>query len=215
LNAIVAIRLQRGRSASGPSDVRELAAQLREAGATWAYVRDEDAAAGGAHQWSVASRLMDAGLSVAWGGGVRSLMQVQQLLDLGVRIVGLGTQALAHPLWFQEACKVFGARVGLDLTGAEDPARHGAALAGAGQGFTLVRGDMPQEAVPAGAPVWALLAQPGDAQRWEGVAQAVLVEPPHALEPGWFQRHLPPAPVQRRRALAAAWRAGGGDSSEE
>jgi phosphoribosylformimino-5-aminoimidazole carboxamide ribotide isomerase len=88
-----------------------------EAGAGWLHVVDVDAAKGGRNQWLQIARL--AGPRLQFGGGVRSMTQVQQLRDLGVERVLVSTQALRNPLWVRELCRLFAGHValGLDLQG--------------------------------------------------------------------------------------------------
>ncbi|MCA1811330.1 MAG: 1-(5-phosphoribosyl)-5-[(5-phosphoribosylamino)methylideneamino] imidazole-4-carboxamide isomerase [Halobacteriales archaeon] len=82
-----------------------------EAGAGWLHVVDLDAAFGQRNQWLHLARLRRAGLRIQFGGGVRSMTQVQQLLDLGVERVVVGTQGVRHPAWARELAKVFPGRV--------------------------------------------------------------------------------------------------------
>lgn len=83
----------------------------REAEAGWVHVVDLDAAFGEANQWSVLQRILDRRLRVQFGGGIRSMVQVQKLLDLGVDRVVVGTQGILHPDWLRELCRVFPGRI--------------------------------------------------------------------------------------------------------
>ncbi len=82
-----------------------------EAGATWIHIVDLDAALGERNQWHVLARLLGRGIRVQFGGGVRSMTQVQQLLDLGVDRVVIGTQGVLNPLWLREVCRIFPQKV--------------------------------------------------------------------------------------------------------
>jgi len=83
----------------------------QEAGATWVHVVDLDAAFGERNQWSQLPRVLGRRLHVQFGGGVRSMTQVQQLLELGVERVVVGTQGVKHPAWLRELCVVFPGRI--------------------------------------------------------------------------------------------------------
>ncbi|HUR61235.1 MAG TPA: 1-(5-phosphoribosyl)-5-[(5-phosphoribosylamino)methylideneamino] imidazole-4-carboxamide isomerase [Candidatus Thermoplasmatota archaeon] len=86
-----------------------------EAGATWLHVIDLDAAFGERNQWTHLTRILRAGTQVQFGGGVRSMTQVQQLLDLGVARVVVGTQGVRHPAWARELAILFPGRVVLAI----------------------------------------------------------------------------------------------------
>lgn len=83
----------------------------QEAGATWVHVVDLDAAFGERNQWSQLPRVLGRRLHVQFGGGVRSMTQVQQLLELGVERVVVGTQGVRNPAWLRELCIVFPGRI--------------------------------------------------------------------------------------------------------
>ena len=82
-----------------------------EAKATWVHVVDLDAAFGERNQWSHLPRILGRRLHVQFGGGVRSMTQVQQLLELGVERVVVGTQGVKNPAWVKELCIVFPGRI--------------------------------------------------------------------------------------------------------
>lgn len=92
-------------------DVLEVARQWEEAKATWVHVVDLDAAFGERNQWSQLPRILDRRMKVQFGGGVRSMMQVQQLIELGVERVVVGTQGVKEPLWVRELCRIFPGRI--------------------------------------------------------------------------------------------------------
>ena len=93
-----------------PSPV-ETAMQWEEARSTWLHVVDLDAAFGERNQWAQLPRLLGRRMKVQFGGGVRSMMQVQQLIELGVERVVLGTQGVLNPEWLREVCRIFPGRV--------------------------------------------------------------------------------------------------------
>lgn len=92
-------------------DVGGVAEQWEEARSTWVHVVDLDAAFGERNQWSQLPRLLGRRLKVQFGGGIRSMTQVQQLLDLGVERVVIGTQGVLNPLWVRELCILFPGRI--------------------------------------------------------------------------------------------------------
>lgn len=106
---------QEPRPGEEPATPLSEARRFREAGAAWMHVTDVDAALGERNQWIQLSRLLDGSLHIQFGGGVRSMTQVQQLLDLGVDRVVVGTQAVRNPLWARELGHLFPGRVVLAL----------------------------------------------------------------------------------------------------
>ena len=82
-----------------------------DAKATWVHVVDLDAAFGEKNQWSLLTRVLGRRMHVQFGGGIRSMTQVQQLLELGVERVVVGTQGVRNPEWLRELCVVFPGRV--------------------------------------------------------------------------------------------------------
>ncbi len=85
---------------------------FEEAGSRWLHVVDLDAAFGERNQWTQLSRLLsDRRSRIQFGGGVRHMTDVQQLLDLGVERVVVGTQAVRNPLWLRELCRIFPRRI--------------------------------------------------------------------------------------------------------
>jgi phosphoribosylformimino-5-aminoimidazole carboxamide ribotide isomerase len=94
-----------------------------EAGAHWLHVVNLDGAFGendASNQEALRSILdatKDFQVRVQFGGGVRSLQQVAQLLNLGLSRVVLGTSAIERPQLVSEAVKEFGGEkiaVGID-----------------------------------------------------------------------------------------------------
>lgn len=89
----------------------EQANAWREAGATRLHVVDLDAALGGDRQWHHVGRVVQAGLPVQFGGGIRSMLDVQKLLDNGVAQVIVGTQGVQNPDWVRELAILWPGRV--------------------------------------------------------------------------------------------------------
>lgn len=92
-------------------DVMEVAKQWEEAKATWIHVVDLDAAFGERNQWSRLPALLGRRMKVQFGGGIRSMTQVQQLLELGVERVVVGTQGVLNPPWVRELGLLFPGRI--------------------------------------------------------------------------------------------------------
>jgi phosphoribosylformimino-5-aminoimidazole carboxamide ribotide isomerase len=83
----------------------------QDANATWVHVVDLDAAFGERNQWAQLPRILGRRLHVQFGGGVRSMTQVQQLLELGVERIVVGTQGVKNPAWAKELCIIFPGRI--------------------------------------------------------------------------------------------------------
>ncbi len=83
----------------------------QDAQATWVHVVDLDAAFGERNQWSQLPKVLGRRLHVQFGGGIRSMTQVQQLLELGVERIVVGTQGVRNPAWVRELCIVFPGRI--------------------------------------------------------------------------------------------------------
>jgi phosphoribosylformimino-5-aminoimidazole carboxamide ribotide isomerase len=92
-------------------DVDAQAKAWEDAKATWVHVVDLDAAFGEKNQWSLLTRVLGRRLHVQFGGGIRSMTQIQQLLELGVERVVVGTQGVRNPEWLRELCVVFPGRI--------------------------------------------------------------------------------------------------------
>lgn len=89
----------------------EQAKAWQEAQATWVHVVDLDAAFGERNQWSHLARILGHRLHVQFGGGIRSMTQVQQLIELGVERVVVGTQGVKNPAWVKELCVIFPGKI--------------------------------------------------------------------------------------------------------
>ncbi len=96
-------------------DAVATAQQWEKAKATWVHVVDLDAAFGERNQWSRLPGILGCRVKVQFGGGVRSMTQVQQLFELGVERVVVGTQGVQNPLWVRELCKIFPGRIVLAI----------------------------------------------------------------------------------------------------
>jgi phosphoribosylformimino-5-aminoimidazole carboxamide ribotide isomerase len=87
-----------------------VARRWQEAGADWLHVVNLDGAFGerGKENQVALERILTAGLSVQFGGGMRDLDGIRQALDLGVSRVVIGTAAVNNPPLVETALEVFG-----------------------------------------------------------------------------------------------------------
>ena len=95
----------------------QVAQRWQSAGASWLHVVDLDGAAAG-HPVNVeVIRRMRAGTSlrIELGGGMRSLAHMQQMFDLGIDRVILGTVALADRALLAETLARWGERIAVGL----------------------------------------------------------------------------------------------------
>ena len=116
------VRLQQGdpdRQTVYHDQPARVAARWLEAGAAWLHVVNLDGAFAtpDAANRRALERILALGGAVQFGGGVRSLAAIEDLLALGVRRVVLGTVAVENPDLVAEALARFGAEaiaVGID-----------------------------------------------------------------------------------------------------
>ena len=108
----------------------QMARHWLEAGVLWLHVVNLDGAFGendASNQEALRSILnatKDFQVRVQFGGGVRSLQQVAQLLDLGLSRVVIGTSAIEQPQLVSEAVKEFGgAKIAVGIDAREGQAR--------------------------------------------------------------------------------------------
>ncbi len=100
----------RSRQTSYPTTPAEAAIAFREAGASWLHVVDLDGAFGekrSENQRALAT-VLEAGLPVQFGGGLRDLQAIDLALEMGVERILLGTLALRRPEALVEALSRFG-----------------------------------------------------------------------------------------------------------
>ncbi|MBN2003547.1 MAG: 1-(5-phosphoribosyl)-5-[(5-phosphoribosylamino)methylideneamino]imidazole-4-carboxamide isomerase [Anaerolineae bacterium] len=99
-----------GRETQYDHDPLAIAQRWRLAGANWLHVVNLDGAFGETGQANQAAlkRILTMGLPVQFGGGVRDLASLRQVLDLGVARVVLGTVAVENPALTATALADFG-----------------------------------------------------------------------------------------------------------
>jgi len=103
------VRLSQGRADKETvyeNDPAKPAAAFLEAGAEWVHVVDLDGAFTGEQaNASAVERILESGLKVELGGGVRSIETIQKWLDLGVQRVIVGTRAVTDPNFLHDCGK--------------------------------------------------------------------------------------------------------------
>ena len=97
----------------------EIAKKWEELGASYIHVVDLDGALDGkwVNQEAVKKIIETVNVPVQTGGGIRTLEDIKQRLDLGVQRVIIGTMAVKNPEFVREAVQCFGAKhiaVGID-----------------------------------------------------------------------------------------------------
>jgi len=119
------VRLSKGDFATRTvysDDPGEVAERFREAGARRIHVVDLDGARAGRPVNTDAVRAVaEVEVEIEVGGGLRSLVDVERILALGVHAVVLGTAAVERLDLVREACRQFPGRVvaGIDARGGE------------------------------------------------------------------------------------------------
>ncbi len=127
MNILPAIDLQGGKVVQliggDPSDVgvrsdKSPVAQAEawhQAGASALHVVDLDAALGGHNQWYHVAKIARSGLPLQFGGGMRSMVDVQRVLEMGVARVIIGTQGVENPEWLRELATIFPGKIMLAI----------------------------------------------------------------------------------------------------
>lgn len=115
------VRLLQGRADAETvyfHDPAEPARKWKAAGAEWVHVVDLDGAFDGASaNREAVTGILQAGMKVQLGGGMRSLEAVGAALEAGVTRVVIGTRAATEPAFIGELVRAFGAdkiAVGID-----------------------------------------------------------------------------------------------------
>ena len=101
-------------------DPGDQARQFADAGCHWIHVVDLDGAvAGSAVNIDAVTAILETGLPVQLGGGIRSMKQIELWINAGISRVILGTAALKDPQLVIEAAGEFGGKiaVGADARG--------------------------------------------------------------------------------------------------
>jgi phosphoribosylformimino-5-aminoimidazole carboxamide ribotide isomerase len=100
------------------SDPLAVAASFADAGASWIHVVDLDAARSGSPEnrpvVAAIAAVVAGRARVQTGGGVRTLVDAQQLADAGVARIVMGSAAVQHPELVEAAAQIVDVAVGLD-----------------------------------------------------------------------------------------------------
>ena len=100
------------------ADPLAVATRFKSAGTQLIHLVDLDGAFTGTESASrsVALRIIESGVAIEFGGGLRTIADVQELIDLGAARVVVGTLAAESPEILGELARNFGARicVGID-----------------------------------------------------------------------------------------------------
>jgi len=171
------VRLQQGdpeRQTTYSSTPAAVAAGWRAAGADWLHVVSLDGAFGQAEEASrqALRAILQCGARIQFGGGLRTLADLEALFDLGVARAVLGTAAVENPDLVRLALQRFGPQriaVGLDVRAGQvrtrgwqsgshlAPAVLGKALACAGL-KTLIYTDIARDGMQTGPDIAGALA---------------------------------------------------------
>lgn len=101
-------------------DPGQTAEMFRDCGASYIHVVDLDGSLQGKCVNEGAIRaILQAGVPVELGGGVRNMQTIEYLLDLGVSRVILGSAALKDPAFAQEAVQRWGAAIAVGIDAKE------------------------------------------------------------------------------------------------
>jgi phosphoribosylformimino-5-aminoimidazole carboxamide ribotide isomerase len=116
------VRLELGdpeRQTTFSHDPLQIANKWIASGAAWLHIVNLDGAfdESGLQNWQILPQLAGAGAQVQFGGGLRSLQDIERALNLGINRVVLGTVAVEEPDIVADAIRFFGpdrVAVGID-----------------------------------------------------------------------------------------------------
>jgi len=102
-------------------DPVEIALRWRSQGARWLHIVDLSGAASGEPESLplVEAMVKESGLLAEFGGGVRQVRVVEELLRKGVSRVILGTAAIENPAMVKKLCRRFGEAIAVSLDARE------------------------------------------------------------------------------------------------
>jgi len=113
------VRLAQGRADRETvyaADPAEVAAQFAAAGSAWVHVVDLDGAfTGEPRNLAAVAAIVERGLKVQFGGGLRTRATVEQVLGLGVSRVVIGTRAAESEPFVAELVGAFGDRIAVGI----------------------------------------------------------------------------------------------------
>lgn len=114
------VRLREGKAEAETvysSDPVAMALKWEEAGAQWLHVVDLDGAFAGkpSNQNIIKQMIEKTGLSIQYGGGLRTLKAVEAMLAIGVNRVVLGTIAVTEPAFVKELCDQYPGKIAVGI----------------------------------------------------------------------------------------------------
>lgn len=114
------VRLYQGdfdRLTTYDADPAQVARRWQEAGASWLHIVDLDGAiAGQPTNFEVISRIRKGvSLHIEYGGGMRTLADMQRMLDAGIDRIVLGTIAITNQTLLREALQRWSERIAVGL----------------------------------------------------------------------------------------------------
>jgi phosphoribosylformimino-5-aminoimidazole carboxamide ribotide isomerase len=105
------VRLEQGKADAETiyaADASEPAIKFKNAGAEWVHVVDLDGAFTGEQANATAvEKILESGLKVELGGGIRSIEVIKHWLNVGVERVIIGTKAVTDPNFLHECLQHF------------------------------------------------------------------------------------------------------------
>lgn len=98
-------------------DAVETAKSFLAAGAELIHMVDLDGAKDGSHaNYDVVRRVLaETGAQVELGGGIRTMEDVERVLELGVKRVIIGSAAVKNPQFVKEACEKYGDKIAVGI----------------------------------------------------------------------------------------------------
>ena len=118
-------------------DAVETARRFIDAGATLIHMVDLDAAKDGTHaNYDVVARVIrETGATVELGGGIRSMEDIKNVLDLGVWRVIIGSAAVRNPKFVVEAVKQYGDKIVIGVDAKSKTVRTDGWLGDSGENY--------------------------------------------------------------------------------
>lgn len=114
------VRLVKGDYATAhkvAEDAVDTAKAFLDAGAEQIHMVDLDGAKDGTHpNYPVVRRVIEqTGAAVELGGGIRTMEDVERVLELGVKRVIIGSAAVKNPQFVKEACEKYGDKIAVGI----------------------------------------------------------------------------------------------------
>lgn len=114
------VRLVKGDYATAhkvAEDAADTAKAFLDAGAEQIHMVDLDGAKDGTHpNYPVVRRVIEqTGAAVELGGGIRTMEDVERVLELGVKRVIIGSAAVKNPQFVKEACEKYGDKIAVGI----------------------------------------------------------------------------------------------------